>query len=132
LKKYANDNSVKIIGDMPIYVAEDGSDIWSNPKLFKIDENMTPVSVAGCPPDAFSVTGQLWGNPIYDWDAMEKDGYNWWILRVRESFKLFDVVRIDHFRGFESYWEIPYGDPTAEFGKWVKGPGNKLFDAIKA
>lgn len=132
LKKYANGNGVKIIGDMPIYVAEDGSDIWSSPQLFKIDGNMVPTSVAGCPPDAFSITGQLWGNPIYDWDAMDKDGYNWWILRVRESFKLFDVVRIDHFRGFESYWEIPYGDPTAEFGKWVKGPGNKLFDAIKA
>lgn len=131
LKAYANENSVKIIGDMPIYVAEDGSDTWAKPELFKMDENMRPISVAGCPPDAFSVTGQLWGNPIYDWNAMEEDNYKWWILRVRESFKLYDVLRIDHFRGFESYWEIPYGDPTAEFGKWVKGPGYKLFKAIK-
>ncbi|MEG0296895.1 MAG: 4-alpha-glucanotransferase [Clostridium sp.] len=131
LKAYANENEVQIIGDMPIYVAEDSSDTWSNPRLFKMDENMRPISVAGCPPDAFSITGQLWGNPIYDWDAMDKDNYNWWILRVKESFKIYDVLRIDHFRGFESYWEIPYGDPTAEFGQWTKGPGNKLFKAIK-
>lgn len=132
LKKYANKNGVKIIGDMPIYVAEDGSDIWANPEMFKLDETLTPMSVAGCPPDDFAITGQLWGNPIYNWDEMERDEYKWWILRVKESFKLYDVVRIDHFRGFESYWEIPYGDETAEFGKWVKGPGNKLFAAIKA
>lgn len=131
LKKYANKNGVKIIGDMPIYVAEDGSDIWANPEMFKLDETLTPISVAGCPPDDFAITGQLWGNPIYNWDEMERDEYKWWILRVKESFKLYDVVRIDHFRGFESYWEIPYGDETAEFGKWVKGPGNKLFAAIK-
>lgn len=131
LKEYANENGVSIIGDIPIYVAEDGSDIWSNPKMFKMDEGMKPIVVSGCPPDSFSSTGQLWGNPIYDWDEMEKDNYSWWILRIRESFKLYDVVRIDHFRGFEAYWEVPYGDKTAENGKWVKGPEMKLINAIK-
>lgn len=131
LKEYANYNGVEIIGDIPIYVAEDSADMWSNPKMFKVDEDNTPKFVAGCPPDAFAVTGQLWGNPIYDWDAMDKDGYKWWILRIRESFKLYDMVRIDHFRGFESYWEVPYGDETAVNGEWVKGPGIKLFNAIK-
>lgn len=131
LKKYANDNGIKIIGDIPIYVSEDSADIWSNPKYFKVDEKMIPTKVAGCPPDAFAVTGQLWGNPIYDWNELEKDGFSWWIDRVRESLKIYDVVRIDHFRGFESYWEIPYGDETAINGKWVKGPGIKLFEAIE-
>ncbi len=131
LKKYANENGIKIIGDIPIYVAEDSADIWSNPKYFKVDENMIPITVAGCPPDTFSATGQLWGNPIYNWDNLDRDGYGWWIDRVRESFKLYDVVRIDHFRGFEAYWEIPYGNKTAEFGQWTKGPGIKLFNAIK-
>lgn len=131
LKSYANKNNISIIGDVPIYVAEDGSDIWSMPKMFKMDENMIPKVVAGCPPDSFSETGQLWGNPIYDWDEMEKDDYSWWKLRIKESFKLYDVVRIDHFRGFESYWEIPYGDETAENGKWAKGPGVSLINAIK-
>ncbi|WP_460292695.1 4-alpha-glucanotransferase [Clostridium tertium] len=131
LKKYANDNGIEIIGDIPIYVAEDSADIWSNPEYFNVDENMVPITVAGCPPDTFSATGQLWGNPIYNWDNLDKDGYSWWIDRVRESFKLYDVVRIDHFRGFEAYWEIPYGNKTAEFGQWTKGPGIKLFNAIK-
>lgn len=131
LKKYANDNGIEIIGDIPIYVAEDSADIWSNPEYFNVDENMVPITVAGCPPDTFSATGQLWGNPIYNWDNLDKDGYSWWIDRVRESFKLYDVVRIDHFRGFEAYWEIPYGNETAEFGQWTKGPGIKLFNAIK-
>ena len=131
LKKYANDNGIEIIGDIPIYVAEDSADIWSNPEYFNVDENMLPITVAGCPPDTFSSTGQLWGNPIYNWDNLDKDGYSWWIDRVRESFKLYDVVRIDHFRGFEAYWEIPYGNKTAEFGQWTKGPGIKLFNAIK-
>lgn len=131
LKEYANYNGVEIIGDIPIYVAEDSADMWSNPKMFKVDEDNTPKFVAGCPPDAFAITGQLWGNPIYDWDAMDKDGYKWWILRIRESFKLYDMVRIDHFRGFESYWQVPYGDETAVNGEWVKGPGIKLFNAIK-
>lgn len=131
LKEYANYNGIKIIGDIPIYVAEDSADMWSNPKMFKVDEDNTPKFVAGCPPDAFAITGQLWGNPIYDWDAMDEDDYKWWILRIRESLKLYDMVRIDHFRGFESYWQVPYGDKTAENGKWVKGPGIKLFNAIK-
>lgn len=131
LKVYANKNNVSIIGDIPIYVAEDSSDIWANPKMFKMDKNMKPKVVSGCPPDSFSITGQLWGNPIYDWDAMEKDNYSWWVLRIKESFKLYDVVRIDHFRGFEAYWEVPYGDKTAEDGKWVKGPAMKLINAIK-
>ena len=131
LKKYANENKINIIGDIPIYVAEDSADIWSNPKYFNLDKDMKPITVAGCPPDTFSCTGQLWGNPIYNWKALEEDGYDWWIKRVRESFKIYDVVRIDHFRGFEAYWEIPYGDKTAENGQWTKGPGTKLFKAIK-
>ena len=132
LKSYANEKGIKIIGDMPIYVAEDSADVWSNPEAYLIyEETLKPISIAGCPPDAFSETGQLWGNPIYDWNYMEKTGYKWWIKRVEESLKLYDVVRIDHFRGFESYWEIPYGDTTAINGEWVKGPGIKLFNAIK-
>lgn len=132
LKQYANYNGISIIGDIPIYVADDSADMWSNPSLFKVDGNNVPKVVAGCPPDAFSVTGQLWGNPIYDWEAMEKEEYKWWISRIEESLKLYDMVRIDHFRGFESYWEIPYGDDTAINGRWVKGPAMKLFDAIKS
>lgn len=132
LKNYANKNGIMIIGDIPIYVAEDSADVWSDTDAYLIDkETLKPTAVAGCPPDAFSATGQLWGNPIYDWDYMEKDQYKWWIKRVSESLKLYDVVRIDHFRGFESYWQIPYGDDTAINGKWVKGPGMKLFNAIK-
>ena len=116
---------------MPIYAAEDSADVWANPKAFLLDENNIPKKVAGCPPDAFSETGQLWGNPIYDWNYMDDTGYSWWIDRVRESFKLYDILRIDHFRGFEAYWQIPYGDETAVNGEWVKGPGIKLFNAIK-
>ena len=132
LKSYANEKGIKIIGDMPIYVAEDSADVWSNPEAYLIyEETLKPISIAGCPPDAFSETGQLWGNPLYDWNYMEKTGYKWWIKRVEESLKIYDVVRIDHFTGFESYWEIPYGDTTAINGEWVKGPGIKLFNAIK-
>ena len=132
LKSYANEKGIEIIGDMPIYVAEDSADVWSNPEAYLIyNETLKPIAVAGCPPDAFSETGQLWGNPLYDWNYMEKTGYKWWIKRVKESLKLYDVVRIDHFRGFESYWEIPYGEDTAIKGKWVKGPGIKLFNAIR-
>ena len=116
LKEYANSFGIKIIGDMPIYVAEDSADVWANPKAFLLDENNIPKKVAGCPPDAFSETGQLWGNPIYDWSYMDDTGYSWWIDRVRESFKLYDILRIDHFRGFEAYWQIPYGDETAVNG----------------
>ena len=132
LKAYANDKHIEIVGDMPIYVAADSADMWANPHLFKTDEKGQPYSIAGVPPDAFSADGQLWGNPIYDWEAMERDGYSWWVARLRESFKIYDVVRIDHFRGFESFWEIPAGSETAATGVWAKGPGNKLFDAVKA
>ncbi|MBN1051277.1 4-alpha-glucanotransferase [Clostridium botulinum] len=132
LKKYVNDLDIEIIGDIPIYVAEDSADIWANPKAFLLDEEtLVPLKVSGCPPDNFAVTGQLWGNPIYNWDYIDKTNYKWWIDRMKQSSKLYDVIRIDHFRGFESYWSIPYGDPTAENGEWVKGPGMKLFNAIK-
>lgn len=132
LKTYLNELGIEIIGDMPIYVAEDSADVWANPDAFMLDkETLRPLKVAGCPPDIFSATGQLWGNPIYDWNHMEKDHYRWWIDRIRQSFKIYDVLRIDHFKGFESYWSIPYGDKTAENGEWVKGPGIKVFNAIK-
>lgn len=132
LKTYLNELGIEIIGDMPIYVAEDSADVWANPDAFMLDkETLRPLKVAGCPPDIFSETGQLWGNPIYDWNHMEKDHYKWWIDRIRQSFKIYDVLRIDHFKGFESYWSIPYGDKTAENGEWVKGPGIKVFNAIK-
>ena len=131
LKEFANESGINIIGDLPIYVSEDSSDVWSNPSLFNLDEELLPITVSGCPPDAFSDTGQLWGNPIYNWEAMENDGYKWWIKRIKHSFELFDVLRIDHFRGFEAYWEVKYGSETAINGKWVKGPGMKLFRKIK-
>lgn len=130
LKAYANQEGVEIIGDMPIYVSADSSDTWAHPELFYFDESNQPVAVAGCPPDAFSETGQLWGNPLYDWAENEATGFKWWIQRMHSSMELYDVIRIDHFRGFESYWEIPAEDETAENGRWVKGPGMKLFDAI--
>lgn len=131
LKNYANQNNIQIIGDIPIYVARDSVEMWAEPELFKVDEDHNPTVVAGTPPDYFSEDGQYWGNPIYDWKYMESNGFKWWITRLRESFKLYDVVRIDHFRGFESYWEVPFGDATAENGSWAKGPDLKLFDAIK-
>ena len=132
LKKYANKEEIEIIGDIPIYVAEDSADVWSNPEAFLIEQKtFKPIKVAGCPPDIFSSTGQLWGNPIYDWSYMEKNNYKWWIIRIRESLKLYDWLRIDHFKGFESYYAIPYGVNTAENGIWVKGPGSKIFNAIK-
>lgn len=116
---------------MPIYVAEDSSDVWGNPQLFNLDESLEPITVSGCPPDAFSETGQLWGNPIYDWEEMDKQGYRWWIQRIQHSFELYDCLRIDHFRGFEAYWEVKYGSKTAINGRWVKGPGIKLFKKNK-
>ena len=130
LKKYANKNGVKIIGDMPIYVAYDSADVWANPGMFWLDENLNPVKVAGCPPDAFSPDGQLWGNPIYRYDLMKQDGYTWWVKRIKKSFEMFDVVRIDHFRGFAGYFTIPFGDETARNGNWVEGPGYELFKAV--
>jgi len=131
LKNYANDKNIRIIGDIPIYVAEDSSDVWGNSQLFKVDTEFVPITVAGCPPDAFSVTGQLWGNPIYNWEVMEQEGYKWWIERIRASFEIYDMVRIDHFRGFEAYWEIKNGSENAVHGQWTKGPNMKLFKKIK-
>ncbi|HEX2986271.1 MAG TPA: 4-alpha-glucanotransferase [Caproiciproducens sp.] len=127
LKDYANKNNVKIIGDIPIYVAFDSADSWSHPELFQFDAERNPKLVSGCPPDAFSLTGQLWGNPVYDWAYHKKTSYEWWIQRISYCFELYDVVRIDHFRGFDKYYAIPFGAPTAEHGKWRKGPGIELF-----
>lgn len=131
LKAYANKKNIKLIGDIPIFVAADSADVWANQKFFQLDKNGTPKKVAGVPPDYFSATGQLWGNPLYDWDAIKADNYSWWVERTRRMTKLVDIVRIDHFRGFEAYWSIPYGDTTAVNGKWVKGPDIDLFNAIK-
>ena len=131
LKKYANRKGIKIIGDLPIYVSADSSDLWANPSLFKLDKNLEPTTVAGVPPDYFTATGQLWGNPVYDWDAVEAEDYSFWISRINHSFKLYDTLRIDHFRGFESFWEVPAGSVNAVNGRWVKGPGMKLFNRIR-
>ena len=131
LKHYANERHIQIIGDMPIYVAEDSVEMWATPHYFKTDEVGNAACVAGCPPDGFSPLGQLWGNPIYNWRAMKLDGFTWWIKRLRASFELFDVVRIDHFRGFAAYWEIPADATDATGGQWVKGPGYDLFEAVK-
>lgn len=131
LKEYANDNGISIIGDIPIYVAYDSCDVWTNPQQFLLDEDLTPTVVAGCPPDAFSEEGQLWGNPIYNWKLMKQDGYSWWKKYLGSALKKYDTVRIDHFRGFESYYAIPYGDENAKNGKWQKGPDIALFDALK-
>ena len=131
LKAYANGKGIEIIGDIPIYVAFDSADTWANPELFQLDKENTPTDVAGCPPDAFSATGQLWGNPLYKWDYHKKTGYKWWMKRIGHCYKLYDVVRIDHFRGFDEYYAIPYGNPTAEIGEWRKGPGYELFETMK-
>lgn len=130
LKSFANRNGISIIGDIPIYVAFDSADAWAKPELFQFDENMQPKAVAGCPPDGFSATGQLWGNPLYDWDYHQRTSYDWWIKRITYCFKLYDVVRVDHFRGFDEYYSIPYGDTTAENGTWQKGPGYDIFREI--
>lgn len=131
LKAYCNEKGISIVGDIPIYVAYDSVDVWKYPELFCLDEEKTPIDVAGCPPDFFSATGQLWGNPLYDWDYHKKTCYAWWIERLRSASVLYDTVRIDHFRGFESYYAIPYGNPTAEIGEWRKGPDAELFEAAK-
>lgn len=130
LKTYANKKGIQIIGDIPIYVAMDSADTWAHPELFQLDEENVPVAVAGCPPDGFSATGQLWGNPLYRWGYHKETGYQWWISRLAYVFRLYDVVRIDHFRGFDEYYAIPYGDKTAERGKWEKGPGMDLFHTL--
>lgn len=131
VRKYANKKGVQIIGDIPIFVAMDSADVWQNPEFFQLDpKTCQPTAVAGCPPDYFSDDGQLWGNPLYDWDLLAKDDYSWWIRRLKRSFELYDVVRIDHFRGFDSYWSIPYGAATARNGTWKKGPGMDFFKSV--
>ena len=131
LRDYAHGKGIRIIGDVPIYVPLDSVEVWKEPTLFQLDENLNPKAVAGCPPDGFTADGQLWGNPLYDWDAMGADEYRWWIRRLEAAGKLYDVVRIDHFRGLESYWSVPYGDTTARNGKWVKGPGMNFIRAVQ-
>ena len=131
LREYAHSRGIRIIGDVPIYVPYDSVEVWMEPELFQLDENRTPTAVAGCPPDAFTADGQLWGNPLYDWDAMERDGFRWWIRRLEAAGRLYDVVRLDHFRGLESYWSIPYGDTTARNGRWIQGPGMKFIRAVQ-
>ena len=131
LHTYANENGIRIIGDVPIYVPLDSVEVWSQPQLFELDEKLDPIAVAGCPPDGFTEDGQLWGNPLYRWDVHEAQGFRWWINRLRCAGKLYDVIRLDHFRGFEAYWSVPYGDETARNGKWVKGPGMAFVQALK-
>ena len=131
VKRYANENGIKIIGDIPIFVAADSADVWANLDIFQFDHDLKPVKVAGVPPDYFSATGQLWGNPLYNWDRLRETNYKWWIDRVRVNLGICDIIRIDHFRGFESYWAVPFGHETAEHGQWEKGPGIDLFNAIR-
>ncbi len=131
LRSYAHDRGIGIIGDLPIYMALDSADVWADPRSFQLDEHNRPTEVAGCPPDAFTADGQLWGNPLYDYEAMEQDGFAWWRRRLAGAARLYDVVRMDHFRGFESYWAIPAGDDTAKNGRWVKGPGMRLIGALR-
>ena len=132
VKRYANENGIKIVGDIPIYVAYDSADVLYSPELFQLDERNRPTRVAGVPPDYFSATGQLWGNPLYNWDKMREDGYAWWLRRIGKSLELFDVLRIDHFRAFDTYWAVPYGNPTAEHGSWDVGPRMDLWNAVFA
>ncbi|MCR4691748.1 MAG: 4-alpha-glucanotransferase [Lachnospiraceae bacterium] len=131
LRAYANRKNVKIIGDLPFYVSLDSSDAWAHPEVFCMDKDLAPVSVAGCPPDAFSADGQLWGNPLYDWKALKKTGYDWWVDRIRRNYEFYDVIRLDHFHGFESYYAIPYGAKNAREGKIQKGPGMDLFQKLE-
>jgi 4-alpha-glucanotransferase len=130
LKKYANDRNIKLVGDIPIFVAHHSADVWSNQEAFSLNKDGRPLIVAGVPPDYFSEDGQRWGNPLYRWDVMKRQKYSWWIERFKKTFELFDILRIDHFRGFEAYWRIPAKEKTARIGKWVKGPGQDLFKAI--
>lgn len=131
LRDYAHEAGVSIIGDVPIYVPYDSAEVWKDPGYFQLDETLTPIAVAGCPPDYFSQDGQLWGNPLYRWDVHRADGYSWWVRRLESALDRYDVVRIDHFRGFESYWAVPYGDETAKGGRWLPGPGMDLFDTLR-
>lgn len=131
LRKYTNDAGIRIIGDIPIFVAYDSSDAWANPELFHFKKDGQPKVVAGVPPDYFSPTGQLWGNPLYNWKVHKDSGYAWWIERFKATLQLVDIIRLDHFRGFAGYWEIPFGNPTAEIGRWVKGPGRSFIKALQ-
>jgi 4-alpha-glucanotransferase len=131
LKNYANEQGIKIIGDIPIFISFDSSDAWSNPDLFYFDQNLKPTVVAGVPPDYFSATGQLWGNPLYRWDVHKRDNYSWWLKRIKATLKLFDYIRLDHFRGFVNYWEVPAGNTTAEIGRWLPGPGAHFFEVVQ-
>src|SRR6185503_17874551 len=131
LKAYCNGHDIKIIGDLPIFVAPDSADVWTSPEQYQLDKEGSPTVVAGVPPDYFSKTGQLWGNPLYDWERMVATGFLWWIERVRAALRMTDFIRIDHFRGFSACWEIPFGDKTAERGAWVSVPGRELFSALK-
>jgi 4-alpha-glucanotransferase len=131
VRRYAHDRGIRIVGDVPIFVAYDSADVWAHPELFELDEELRPTVVSGVPPDYFSKTGQRWGNPLYRWDVLAKTGYRWWIDRFRRTLEMVDVVRIDHFRGFESYWEVPATEDTAMHGEWRPGPGRALFDAVR-
>lgn len=131
LRRYANEKGIRIIGDIPIYVPLDSADVWANPHLFQLDSSLRPTSVAGCPPDSFTADGQLWGNPLYDWPIHEKTGYRWWIRRLSAAAAMYDVVRIDHFRGLESYWSVPAQDETAKNGHWCPGPGMSFVHAVR-
>jgi 4-alpha-glucanotransferase len=131
VKEYAHNHNVKIIGDIPLYIAHDSADAWANPEIFEFDANHDPIRVGGVPPDYFSETGQLWGNPLFRWDALKETGYRWWIDRISTSLFLYDIIRIDHFRGFAAYWAVPYGDRTAIHGQWIPCPGNDFFEAMK-
>ena len=131
LRGYAHENGIRMIGDVPIYVPYDSADVWMNPELFQMDASLTPTAVAGCPPDAFSEDGQLWGNPLYRWDVIARDEFAWWIRRLAAAGELYDLVRLDHFRGFEAYWAVPFGDSTAKNGSWVKGPGMDFIAAVQ-
>ncbi len=131
LKSYANERGIRVVGDIPIFVDHNSSDVWSNPQYFEVDAKGNRIKVAGVPPDYFSATGQLWGNPLYKWKVMAKDGYSWWMERFKQMFRMFDLIRVDHFRGFDAYWEVDASAKTAEYGRWVKGPGKDLFETIR-
>jgi 4-alpha-glucanotransferase len=131
VKEYAHKNNILILGDIPLYVALDSVDSWAHPDIFQFDKERNPVAVGGVPPDYFSETGQLWGNPLFKWDILKQQGYKWWIDRIKANLVLYDIIRIDHFRGFAGYWSVPYGEKTAINGKWIPGPGKEMFEFIQ-